>query len=203
MYRKKRIQLHIRLGKRLTTKYQKTDEWQWTSLLWKYYSYETKQNCIIKFGFFFTNLFHLDRGRNSAWSWRGAKLCSTRTRKRTEASQRKPSEASPLWILSVESPRWQLTIQRRNMSSDWSEYLVLSIGNISLIISIFFLFRLQNGGDYLFQAVDDEQMNLWVEAINRQAQGLEEGPGKSQTLPPGSDKKDEPKRRSFFTLKKK
>ena len=80
---------------------------------------------------------------------------------------------------------------------------MLSIGNISLLIPIFFLFRLQNGGDYLFQAVDDEQMNLWVEAINRQAQGLEEGPGKSQTLPPGSDKKDEPKRRSFFTLKKK
>merc|ERR1712083_1197209 len=65
-----------------------------------------------------------------------------------------------------------------------------------------FRLKLQNGGDYLFQAVDDEQMNLWVEAINRQAQGLEEGPGKSQTLPPGSDKKDEPKRRSFFTLKK-
>merc|ERR1719195_156524 len=66
-----------------------------------------------------------------------------------------------------------------------------------------FRLKLQNGGDYLFQALDDEQMNLWVEAINRQAQGLEEGPGKSQTLPPGSDKKDEPKRRSFFTLKKK
>merc|ERR1711997_179993 len=65
-----------------------------------------------------------------------------------------------------------------------------------------FRLKLQNGGDYLFQALDDEQMNLWVEAINRQAQGLEEGPGKSQTLPPGSDKKDEPKRRSFFTLKK-
>ena len=63
--------------------------------------------------------------------------------------------------------------------------------------------RLLNGGDYLFQALDDEQMNLWVDAINRQAQGLEEAPGKSQTLPPGSEKKDEPKRRSFFTLKKK
>merc|ERR1711910_189303 len=59
-----------------------------------------------------------------------------------------------------------------------------------------FRLKLQNGGDYLFQAVDDEQMQLWVEAINRQAQGLEETPGKSQTLPPGSDKKDEPKRRS-------
>merc|ERR1719232_1991719 len=67
-----------------------------------------------------------------------------------------------------------------------------------------FRLKLLNGGDYLFQALDDEQMNLWVDNINRQAQGQEEaGQGKSQTLPPGSDKKDEPKRRSFFTLKKK
>ena len=63
--------------------------------------------------------------------------------------------------------------------------------------------RLENGGDYLFQASDDEQMNLWVESINRKSQGEESGHGKSQTLPPGSDKKDEPKKRSFFTLKKK
>ena len=79
----------------------------------------------------------------------------------------------------------------------------MSIQAYSRIFFYFSLSRLQNGGDYLFQAVDDEQMQLWVEAINRQAQGLEETPGKSQTLPPGSDKKDEPKRRSFFTLKKK
>jgi len=66
-----------------------------------------------------------------------------------------------------------------------------------------FRLKLENGGDYLFQALDDDQMNLWVDSINRQAQGQEEaGQGKSQTLPPGSDKKDEPKRRSFFTLKK-
>merc|ERR1719397_1218934 len=65
-----------------------------------------------------------------------------------------------------------------------------------------FRLKLQNGGDYLFQANDDEQMNLWVESINRQVQTPEEAAGKSQTLPPGSDKKDEPKRRSFFTLKK-
>jgi spectrin beta len=65
-----------------------------------------------------------------------------------------------------------------------------------------FRLRLANGGDYLFQAQDDEQMNLWVNSINQQAQVHEEGPGKSQTLPPGSEKKDEPKRRSFFTLKK-
>ena len=64
------------------------------------------------------------------------------------------------------------------------------------------LFRLANGGFYLFQAADEEQMDLWVNGINAQAQPHEEG-SKSQTLPPGSEKKDEPKRRSFFTLKKK
>ena len=65
---------------------------------------------------------HLDRGRNSAWSWREARLCFTKTRKHTEANQRRPSEARPPWILSAAWPRLQLTTQRRNMSSDWSEY---------------------------------------------------------------------------------
>ena len=68
-----------------------------------------------------------------------------------------------------------------------------------------FCYRLENGGDYLFQASDDDQMSLWVDSINRQSEGQEEAgvrAGKSQTLPPGSDK--EPKKaRSFFTLKKK
>merc|ERR1712012_1151268 len=67
-----------------------------------------------------------------------------------------------------------------------------------------FRLKLENGGDYLFQASDDDQMNLWVDSINRQSQGQEEAgarAGKSQTLPPGSD--EEPKKaRSFFTLKK-
>merc|ERR1719362_693983 len=67
-----------------------------------------------------------------------------------------------------------------------------------------FRLKLENGGDYLFQASDDDQMSLWVDSINRQSQGQEEAgarAGKSQTLPPGSDK--EPKKaRSFFTLKK-
>jgi len=66
-----------------------------------------------------------------------------------------------------------------------------------------FRLKLDNGGDYLFQASDEDQMNLWVDSINRQAAGQDEsGQAKSQTLPPGSDKKDEPKKRSFFTLKK-
>merc|ERR1719195_667483 len=59
-----------------------------------------------------------------------------------------------------------------------------------------FRLKLENGGDYLFQAQDDDQMNLWVESINKQAQGQDEAaarPGKSQTLPPGSEKKDEKK----------
>jgi len=65
-----------------------------------------------------------------------------------------------------------------------------------------FRLRLANGGDYLFQAPDAEQMNTWVGAINQAAMEVEQGGSKSQTLPPGSEKKDEPKRRSFFTLKK-
>ena len=82
------------------------------------------------------NLSHSDRGRSSVWSWREAKLCFTRTRKHTEASQRRPSEASPLWTLSVEWLKWQLTIQRRNMSSDWSEYPGLW-RNISILSPLF------------------------------------------------------------------
>merc|ERR1712130_223606 len=65
-----------------------------------------------------------------------------------------------------------------------------------------FRLRLANGGFYLFQAADEEQMELWVNGINNQAQPQDVEGSKSQTLPPGSEKKDEPKRRSFFTLKK-
>ena len=39
--------------------------------------------------------------------------------------------------------------------------------------------RLANGGDYLFQAMDDDQMNQWVGSMNQQAQVHEEGPGNS------------------------
>jgi len=65
-----------------------------------------------------------------------------------------------------------------------------------------FRLRLSNGGYYLFQAADEDQMNLWVNGINSQAAPQETETDKSRTLPPGSEKKDEPKRRSFFTLKK-
>merc|ERR1711971_1304396 len=66
-----------------------------------------------------------------------------------------------------------------------------------------FRLRLANGGFYLFQTADEDQMELWVNGINNQAQPQDVEGSKSQTLPPGSEKKDEPKRRSFFTLKKK
>merc|ERR1719309_1673475 len=65
-----------------------------------------------------------------------------------------------------------------------------------------FRLRLPNGGDYLFHARDDDEMNTWVSSINAQtASDSEAGPSKSQTLPSG-EKRDEPKKRSFFTLKK-
>ena len=62
-----------------------------------------------------------------------------------------------------------------------------------------------NGGDYLFQAQDDDEMNQWVSSINAvtEAAGAS-GTQRAQTLPAGqTEKKDEPKKRSFFTLKKK
>lgn len=64
-----------------------------------------------------------------------------------------------------------------------------------------FRLRLANGGDYLFQAHDDDEMTQWVNCINQVAMDDAGPSSKSQTLPSG-EKKDEPKRRSFFTLKK-
>lgn len=64
--------------------------------------------------------------------------------------------------------------------------------------------KLIGGAEYLFQAKDDEELSFWVGAL--QAAVSTEGsagPSRSQTLPAGAEKKDEPKRRSFFTLKKK
>jgi len=64
--------------------------------------------------------------------------------------------------------------------------------------------RLANGAEYLFQARDDVEMSGWVRRISVQCDlhGSAE-PSRSQTLPASGERKDEPKRRSFFTLKKK
>ncbi|XP_069698706.1 spectrin beta chain isoform X3 [Periplaneta americana] len=66
-----------------------------------------------------------------------------------------------------------------------------------------FRIKLANGAEYLFQARDDEEMNAWVQRVSVQCdlQGSA-GPSRSQTLPASGERKDEPKRRSFFTLKK-
>ena len=67
----------------------------------------------------------------------------------------------------------------------------------------------------MFQANDQEEMVAWVNAINQavQVESAEEASGaggaaggKSQTLPASSIEKagsSEPKKRGFFTLKKK
>lgn len=65
-------------------------------------------------------------------------------------------------------------------------------------------FRLANGGEYLFQAKDDEEMNVWVNKLQASTTAAVESAGSSraQTMPAQATK-EEPKKRSFFTLKKK
>ncbi|KAL1138874.1 hypothetical protein AAG570_008936 [Ranatra chinensis] len=62
--------------------------------------------------------------------------------------------------------------------------------------------KLANGSEYLLQAKDDEEMRQWEAALksvcDMQASGSQ---SRSQTLPAG-ERKEEPKRRSFFTLKR-
>jgi len=71
------------------------------------------------------------------------------------------------------------------------------------------VFRLKcaNGGESLFQASDDDEMAQWVNSINQVAEAGASGSasgGRAQTLPAGQGPRgDEPKKRSFFTLKKK
>ncbi|XP_013782687.1 spectrin beta chain-like isoform X2 [Limulus polyphemus] len=70
-----------------------------------------------------------------------------------------------------------------------------------------FRLKLPGGAEYLFQAKDDEEMSSWVQKL-QVAAGEGESPGwpsRSQTLPAKSEgeKKEEHKKRGFFTLKKK
>ncbi|CAG0879659.1 unnamed protein product, partial [Darwinula stevensoni] len=66
-----------------------------------------------------------------------------------------------------------------------------------------FRVKLSNGGEYLFQAKDDEEMNDWVKAIQVVLSDGDKGPSKAQTLPASSSEKHEAKKKGFFTLKKK
>ncbi|XP_054154264.1 spectrin beta chain-like isoform X2 [Oppia nitens] len=70
-----------------------------------------------------------------------------------------------------------------------------------------FRLKLPNGAEYLFQAKEDDEMNLWINRIQSAITETETSPGpsRSQTMPAkgDDDRKDEPKKRGFFTLKKK
>lgn len=70
------------------------------------------------------------------------------------------------------------------------------------IDNFFFNFRLESGAEFLFQAHDDADMNNWISRISPLTAESDSGPSRSQTLPASAQKEDS-KRRSFFTLKKK
>ena len=63
-------------------------------------------------------------------------------------------------------------------------------------------FRLSNGGEYLFQAKDDDELNQWVASINDSsgASGSSGAAGTSKTLPTGESQAPKEKK-PFFTLK--
>jgi len=66
-----------------------------------------------------------------------------------------------------------------------------------------FRLKLENGAEYLFQGKDDDDMNSWISKINSVAGAdAATASGRAQTLP-AQGQKEESKRRSFFTLKKK
>ncbi|GIY01418.1 spectrin beta chain, partial [Caerostris extrusa] len=64
--------------------------------------------------------------------------------------------------------------------------------------------RLLRGGEYLFQAKDEEEMIRWLSHLQQAASEETTGPGHSQTLPlrRSEERKDEQKRRSLFSKKK-
>eukprot|EP00106_Octopus_bimaculoides_P014006 XP_014781448.1 PREDICTED: spectrin beta chain-like [Octopus bimaculoides] len=70
-----------------------------------------------------------------------------------------------------------------------------------------FRLKLAGGAEYLFQCKDDAEMENWITKVSAATgEASSSGPTRSQTLPAkpeGEPKRDEHKRRSFFTLKKK
>ncbi|KAJ6218483.1 hypothetical protein RDWZM_009640 [Blomia tropicalis] len=71
-----------------------------------------------------------------------------------------------------------------------------------------FRLKLANGAEYLFQAKEDPEMEQWIEKVNSAVEAVHSpGPARSQTMPAqgssGDGRKDEPKKRGIFTLKKK
>jgi len=68
-----------------------------------------------------------------------------------------------------------------------------------------FRLKLASGGEYLFHCKDEGEMNNWISVLSSASGADAASPTRAQTLPAGSaeGRKDEPKRRSFFTLGKK
>merc|ERR1719495_1359009 len=65
-----------------------------------------------------------------------------------------------------------------------------------------FRLKLSNGGAYLFQAKDNDEMNTWIMQLNSVAGAEPTSPSRAHTLPT-PEKKDEQKKRGFLTLGKK
>jgi spectrin beta len=66
-----------------------------------------------------------------------------------------------------------------------------------------FRLRLASQAEFLFQCKDDDEMNAWISKIRSVAGSEAASPARAQTLPASSERKDEPKKRTFFTLGKK
>jgi hypothetical protein len=89
--------------------------------------------------------------------------------------------------------------QRRRMCSESSKKTKKIPDNNPTKLST--IFRVSSGGEFLLQAHDEAELQQWVGSLKAQCDPSGAG-SRSQTLP-ASSQKDEPKRRSFFTLKKK
>lgn len=63
-----------------------------------------------------------------------------------------------------------------------------------------FRLKLSNGGEFLFQAKDEEELSQWLQQLQAAIGEATAGPSRAQTLP--AERRDEPRKRSFFTLKK-
>jgi spectrin beta len=69
-----------------------------------------------------------------------------------------------------------------------------------------FRLKLSTGGEFLFQAKDEEEMNAWIGKFNLSSGVESSSPTRAQTLPSSSKEmsRDEPKRRTgIFAFGKK
>lgn len=80
----------------------------------------------------------------------------------------------------------------------------MNIVHLPKLIILEIIHRFVNGSEFLLQAHDDAELQQWVSALKAQCQTASGSEGRSQTLPASSHQpKDETKKKSFFTLKKK